>query len=117
MKKQNKRKRRIDVVYSTNPDFDYTFDDNEIQETMIPSRQKLYVSLDRKNRKGKVVTLVEGFVGDEEDLKDLGKKLKSACGSGGTAKDQIILLQGDFISKVIHILEKEGYQVKKKGGK
>jgi translation initiation factor 1 len=115
MKKQNKKKGRIDVVYSTNPDFDYAFDDDETQETLIPSRQKLSVSLDRKNRKGKVVTLVEGFVGDEEDLKGLEKKLKSACGSGGTAKDQIILLQGDFISKVIHILEKDGYQVIKKG--
>ncbi len=116
MKKQNNRKGRKDIVYSTNPDFDYNFYEDEVQETLSPSQQNLYVSRDRKNRKGKIVTLVEGFVGKDEDLKDLGKKLKSLCGSGGTVKEQIILLQGDFLSKVIGALEKDGYHVKKKGG-
>lgn len=116
MKKQNKRKGRIDVVYSTNPDFDYSIDEDEIQETLPPSDQKLYISLDRKNRKGKVVTLIEGFIGKEEDLKKLGKELKSLCGSGGTVKDGEVLLQGDFISKVILSFQKKGYKVKKKGG-
>ncbi|MCD6597108.1 MAG: translation initiation factor [Bacteroidales bacterium] len=116
MKKQNKRKGRVDVVYSTNPDYEYGYDAEEEQETLSPSQQKLYVSLDRKNRKGKVVTLVEGFIGSEDDMKELGKKLKSLCGSGGTAKERIILLQGDFLLKVIPALQKEGYQVKKKGG-
>jgi len=116
MKKQNKRKGRVDVVYSTNPDYEYDYNGEEEQETLSPSQQRLYVSLDRKNRKGKVVTLVEGFVGSEDDMKELGKKLKSLCGSGGTAKEGIILLQGDFLLKVIPALQKDGYQVKKKGG-
>ena len=116
MKKQNKRKSRVDVVYSTNPDYEYDYNGEEEQETLSPSQQRLYVSLDRKNRKGKVVTLVEGFVGSEDDMKELGKKLKSLCGSGGTAKEGIILLQGDFLLKVIPALQKDGYQVKKKGG-
>lgn len=116
MKKPNKRKGRVDVVYSTNPNYEYDYDGEEEQETLSPSQQKLYVSLDRKNRKGKVVTLVEGFIGSEDDMKELGKKLKSLCGSGGTAKEGIILLQGDFLLKVIPALQKDGYQVKKKGG-
>ncbi len=116
MKKQDKRKGRVDVVYSTNPDFEYDYNGEEEQETLPPSQQRLYVSLDRKNRKGKVVTLVEGFIGSENDMKELGKKLKSLCGSGGTAKEGNILLQGDFLSKVIPALQKDGYQVKKKGG-
>lgn len=110
------KKNKINVVYSTNPDFNYDYDEDQFEETLPPSEQKLYVSIDRKQRKGKEVTLVEGFVGDPEDLKDLAKIIKSKCGVGGAAKDGEILIQGNLKDKVADILEKEGYQVKKKGG-
>ena len=90
-----KNKQRINVVYSTNPNFNYQEEAESNTETLIPSQQRLYVSLDRKQRAGKEVTLVEGFVGTEDDLKELGKLLKSKCGVGGTAKDGEILIQGN----------------------
>jgi len=102
--------------YSTNPDFQ--FDDNlsEEEETLPTAQQKLYVSIDRKQRGGKEVTLVEGFIGSEDDLKELGKTLKSKCGVGGSAKDGEILIQGKLKDKVFDLLIAEGYSVKKKGG-
>jgi len=111
-----KKKEKLNVVYSTNPNFNYEFEEEESIETLPKNQQKLYVSIDRKQRGGKEVTLVEGFVGSDEDLKDLGKLLKSKCGVGGTAKDNEILIQGNFRDKVFDMLMKEGYQVKKKGG-
>ena len=111
----SKQKRR-DVVYSTNPDFDYSYDGDEEQETLDPEDQLLYVSIDRKRRAGKEVTLVEGFVGSDDDLKDLGKILKSKCGVGGSVKDGEILIQGKHRDKVMAVLEKEGYKTKRKGG-
>lgn len=111
-----KNKDRVNVVYSTNPDFNYQFDEDEIIETLPNQQQKLYVSIDRKSRAGKEVTLVEGFVGNEDDLKELGKLLKSKCGVGGTVKDNEILIQGNFKDKIFDLLMKEGYGVKKKGG-
>lgn len=111
-----KNKDRVNIVYSTNPDFSYDYDGQEEQETLEPSKQLLYVSLDRKQRGGKEVTLVEGFVGTDDDLKELGKMLKSKCGVGGTAKDGEIIVQGSFRDKVIELLEKEGYKTKRKGG-
>jgi translation initiation factor 1 len=111
-----KKKEKLNVVYSTNPNFNYEFEEEESVETLPKNQQKLYVSIDRKQRGGKEVTLVEGFVGSDEDLKDLGKLLKSKCGVGGTAKDNEILIQGNFRDKVFDMLTKEGYQVKKKGG-
>ncbi|WP_343604472.1 translation initiation factor [Fluviicola sp.] len=111
-----KNKDRVNIVYSTNPDFSYDYDNQEEQETLEPSKQLLYVSLDRKQRGGKEVTLVEGFVGTDDDLKELGKMLKSKCGVGGTAKDGEIIVQGSFRDKVIELLEKEGYKTKRKGG-
>ena len=110
------KKKKINVVYSTNPDFNFDYDDDEFQETLPPEEQNLYVSIDRKQRKGKEVTLVEGFVGDPDDLKDLGKMLKSKCGVGGSVKDGEILIQGNVRDKVYDLLVKEGYSVKKKGG-
>ena len=112
----NDWKERLGTVYSTNPDFNYDNEQDEEQETLIPQQQKLYVSLDKKNRKGKAVSLVEGFVGKEEDLKDLGKLLKSKCGVGGSVKEGEILIQGDFREKIVQLLQSEGYQVKRKGG-
>jgi translation initiation factor 1 len=114
MAKQKKEK--INVVYSTNPDFNFQFDEEEEVETLPNAQQQLYVSIDRKQRGGKEVTLVEGFVGREDDLKELGKLLKSKCGVGGTVKDNEILIQGNFRDKVFDLLTKEGYRVKKKGG-
>ncbi len=96
-------------MYSTNPDFKYELDDEEEQTTLQPSQQRLRVQLDRKNRGGKVVTLVTGFIGTEDDLKELGKFLKSKCGVGGSSKDGEIIVQGDFKQKVLELLKKEGY--------
>ncbi|RGM14286.1 translation initiation factor [Bacteroides stercoris] len=107
--KENDWKDRLNVVYSTNPDFKYELDDEEEQTTLQPSQQRLRVQLDRKNRGGKVVTLVTGFIGTEDDLKELGKFLKSKCGVGGSAKDGEIIVQGDFKQKVLELLKKEGY--------
>ena len=111
-----KKKEKLDIVYSTNPNFQYQFEEEESIDTLPKNQQKLYVSIDKKQRAGKEVTLVEGFVGDAEDLKELGKILKNKCGVGGTVKDNEILIQGNFKDKIFDLLVKEGYQVKKKGG-
>jgi translation initiation factor 1 len=103
------------IVYSTNPSFEFEEQTEEI--TTLPNHfQKLYVSLDKKQRAGKEVTLIEGFVGSEDDLNDLGKKLKSKCGVGGSVKDGEILIQGNHRDKIIDLLQKDGFQVKRKGG-
>ncbi len=109
-------KKNTRVVYSTNPDYQYEEEGQEEMLTLPPSQQKLYLSLDKKQRKGKKVTLLTGFVGNSDDLKSLGKRLKSACGSGGSVKNGEVLIQGDFREKVKAILEKEGYKVKLHGG-
>ena len=108
-------KERLGVVYSTNNDFDFEKEKYQEEDTLPPQQQKLIVSLDRKNRKGKAVTLVTGFVGTEEDLKDLGKHLKTKCGVGGSVKEGEILIQGDHREKVLGILEKEGYKTRRSG--
>lgn len=111
------KKERINVVYSTNPDFNYEVENEESAETLPKNQQKLYVSIDRKQRAGKEVVLIEGFIGSDDDLKELGKNLKGKCGVGGTAKDGEIIIQGNFKEKVFDLLVKEGYtQTKKKGG-
>ena len=109
------KKNRVYFVYSTNPDFDFD-ENNETIETLPFNEQKLYVSIDRKNRGGKSVTLVEGFVGNDEDAKDLSKKLKQQCGVGGEYKDAQIYIQGNNRDKVSKFLEKLGAKVKFKGG-
>ncbi len=112
----NDWKERLGVVYSTNPDFNYEKEDQQEEETLPPSKQRLIISLDKRNRKGKAVTLITGFKGSEEDLKVLGKELKSHCGTGGSVKDGEILIQGDFRVKVRSYLENSGYRPKMSGG-
>ena len=109
------KKNRINIVYSTNPHFD--FEDPSHDELTIPfNEQKLYVSIDRKNRGGKSVTLVEEFIGSDEDAKELAKKLKQLCGVGGGYKNKEIYIQGNQRDKVFKFLEKLGAKVKFKGG-
>jgi translation initiation factor 1 len=112
----NDWKKRLGMVYSTNPDFDFNTGEEEEMETLEPRQQQLYVSLDKKNRKGKKVTLIEGFQGSAEDLKGLAKELKSSCGVGGSVGESGILIQGDFRDRVIALLQEKGFQVKRKGG-
>ncbi len=112
MAKQQDWKDRLGVVFSTNANFEYTHDEEPVEDTLPPQQQTLHVMLDKKQRNGKKVTLVSGFVGREDDLKELGKKLKSSCGVGGSSKDGEVLIQGDFRDKVAQILTDCGYKVK-----
>lgn len=105
----NDWKDRLNVVYSTNPDFKYDTDKEEEQDTLPKEKQQLRIQLDKRNRKGKAVTLITGFVGTSEDLEELGKFLKVKCGVGGSAKDHEIIVQGDLHNKVLELLQKEGY--------
>lgn len=109
------KKNRKDVVYSTNPDFDYEYDENSESSTLAPNEQHLTSLIDRKLRKSKPVTLITGFVGSESDLKDLGKLLKIKCGVGGSVKNGEVILQGDVRDKVIDMLKSLDYNVKKSG--
>lgn len=109
----NDWKKRLGVVYSTNPDFRYEEEPLEQEETLPPERQKLLVAIDRRNRGGKQVTLVTGFVGTDEDLAALGKTLKVKCGVGGTAKNGEITIQGDFREKVTDLLNNMGYKARR----
>lgn len=104
------------IMYSTDPSFSYETDNETPQEIIANNQQDLRVMLDRKNRGGKAVTLVTGFRGNAEDLEKLSKMLKTKCGVGGSAKDGEIIVQGDFRDKVVLMLQKEGYKVKKSGG-
>lgn len=97
------------LAYSTNKDFFNDFPPEEAAETLAKDKQKLRVKLDTKQRAGKVVTLVDGFIGTADDLEALGKQLKTKCGAGGSAKDGLILIQGDYREKVIAWLKDWGY--------
>ncbi|RRD62629.1 translation initiation factor [Tannerella forsythia] len=109
--KQNDWKSRLGVMYSTNPDYEYQTDEETEEETLPKDKQRLRITLDKRNRGGKVVTLVSGFRGTGNDLAALGKLLKTRCGVGGSAKNGEIIIQGDWRQKVADILTKEGYKV------
>jgi len=111
-----KKNKRIDIVYSTNPNFSLDDEEMESVETLPPNQQNLRVMVDRKQRKGKEVTLVTGFVGSEDDLEELGKMLKQKCGVGGTVKDNEIIIQGNHVQKILDLLLKQGYKAKQSGG-
>lgn len=112
----SKRSNINGVVFSTDPDFEYTYETDQEEATLSPSQQDLRVQLDKKQRGGKAVTLITGFRGTASDLQDLGKKLKSKCGAGGSSKNGEIIVQGDFREKILEYLKSEGYKAKKSGG-
>lgn len=109
----NDWKKRLGVVFSTNPDFAYEQQEEDEPETLEPSKQNLIVTIDRKGRGGKQVTLVTGFIGTSDDLTDLGRTLKVKCGVGGSAKDGEITIQGDFRDRVVTLLKDMGYKAKR----
>lgn len=110
----NDWKKRLGVVFSTNPDFAYEDQDAEQERVTIePSKQRLYVGIEKKNRGGKQVTVVKGFKGESDSLNELGRTLKTKCGTGGNVKDGEILIQGDFREKVLSLLQTMGYNAKR----
>jgi len=113
-KKKNSFNSLGGLVYSTDPDFKLEETGNNDQETLLPAQQKLRILLDKKQRAGKMVTLIEGFTGKQTDMEELGKKLKSFCGTGGSVKDGEILVQGDNRDKVLQWLQKNGYAAARK---
>ena len=113
MNKKNKPD-NLGFVYSTDPAFQYQHNDEAPAETLTPAQQKLRIKLDTKQRAGKAVTLITGFVGKDEDLQTLGKQLRNHCGTGGSAKDGEIIVQGDQRDKVLQWLLKNGYSGTKK---
>ena len=110
---ENDWKKRLGVVFSTNPDFAYQEEVEQEPETLEPSKQNLIVSIDRKGRGGKQVPLVTGFIGKADDLAEVGRALKVKCGVGGSAKDGEITIQGDFRDRVVALLKDMGYKAKR----
>jgi len=109
------RKNRTGIVYSTNPNYTYEKSEQREQELLLPEKQLLYIELDRKQRSGKTVTLISGFIGPEASLLDLAKALKQHCATGGSAKGGEIFIQGDFREKVMNYLLSKKYKVKRRG--
>ena len=112
---ENDWKKRLGMVYSTNADYNFETEQDDEEELLPPAQQKLRVWLDRKQRGGKTVTLVKGFVGPEADLEELARMLKTKCGVGGAAKQGEIIIQGDHRDRVVELLSKAGYGCKKAG--
>ncbi len=107
--KNNDWKDRLNIVYSTNPDFNYESQEECEPETLDRKQQKLRVAIEKKGRGGKTVTVINGFIGKEDNLKELGRLLKTKCGVGGSVKDGEILIQGEFKQRIIDLLKAEGY--------
>ena len=113
MSKNKKSHNAVGVVYSTNPDYQYQYDDSDEQlETLPPAKQRLHVRMERSGRGGKTVTVVDNFVGSDDDLQALGRTLKTKCGVGGTTKDGQIIIQGDFRERIATLLKELGYPAK-----
>jgi len=110
-----KKNNKGGIIFSTNPSYNYQEDEQQ-EQTPAPDKQNLKVWLDKKQRKGKIVTLITGFIGSANDLKDLEKQLKNICGSGGSSKDGEILIQGDHRDKILDFLISKNYRAKKAGG-
>ena len=114
---KNKSSDKLGFVYSTDPDFSFNNnEDNRVENTLSPADQKLRIKLDTKIKGGKTATIIDGFIGKEEDLEELTKKIKTFCGTGGTAKDGLAIIQGDNREKVLQWLIKNGYKNTKKAG-
>jgi len=113
---KDKKKQFSGVVYSTDSDFNYIEENSgEVEDTLLPKQQNLRVVLDKKQRAGKAVTLVTGFIGKSEDLNKLGRNLKQKCGVGGSVKEGMILIQGDYRKRILELLLAEGYKAKQAG--
>ena len=112
MSKKNNPRNAVGVVYSTNPDYEYQYDDAPQTETLPPTAQKLRIRMERPGRGGKTVTVVSGFIGADDDLDELGRTLKTKCGVGGSVKDGLIIIQGDFRERVVALLQALGYPAK-----
>ena len=110
------KKKPDGIIYSTNPDFHYHYSDEDQQETLMPQQQNLRIWLEKNHRGGKQLTVIKEFIGTEDDLKELARKLKTSCGTGGSVKENEILIQGDFRDKVLGLLINWGYKAKKAGG-
>lgn len=115
MAKKNDWKKREGIVFSTESDFSYSYENPQEARTLPPGQQHLKVALDKSGRAGKQVTLVSGFTGSQQDLDGLAKLLKSKCGVGGSVKEGSVLIQGDHRDKVVQILQGEGYKAKRSG--
>jgi len=111
-----KKNKNSGVVYSTNSNFQYDSSQDNDNETLLPNEQLLKVHLEKKGRAGKAVVIIKDFIGTEDDLKELGKTLKSKCGVGGSAKNGEIIIQGEVREKVMAVLEQLGYSTKRIGG-
>lgn len=114
MSKKNKQDQN-GFVFSTDPDFKFDYEE-EVPETLAPAQQVLRVKLETKHRAGKAVSVITGFIGKEEDMQELAKKLKNFCGTGGSAKDGEIIIQGDQREKILNWLLKNGYSKTKRIG-
>lgn len=112
MSKKNKD-RGDGLVFSTNQDYFNDFDSGEAADTLPKNQQKLRVRVETKHRGGKTATVVDGFIGTEDDMKDLGKELKTKCGAGGSVKDGLVIIQGDYKEKIISWLRDWGYVLTK----
>lgn len=111
-----KKKNVTGIVYSTNPDYNYSYKNKSETNTLAPKQQELRIFIEKNHRGGKTATVIKGFVGNKRDLEDLGKLLKIKCGTGGSSKDGEIIIQGDLREKVLEILLSIGYKAKKAGG-